>query len=122
MIFKVISAGMVIVFIASCAVQYNDPDPFTWVIAYGIAGVFSAMAVAGRFTGLVIPAGLIYLSWAMYNMPHIDSSEWLTTETSRESGGLMLSAIWMGVLALVWDRSRQRASTKTAQTASQSSS
>lgn len=106
MVFKVSSAGMVIVFIASCAVQYNDPDPFTWVIAYGIAGVFSAMAVAGRHTGLVIPAGLIYLAWAMYNMPHIDPSKWLTTETSRESGGLMLCAIWMGTLAIAWDRKR----------------
>ena len=53
MVFKVISAGMVIVFIASCAVQYNDPDPLTWVIAYGIAGVFSAIMVLGLVLGQV---------------------------------------------------------------------
>ena len=106
MIWKVICGAMLIVFFASCAVQYNDPDPWTWIIAYGIAGVFTALALADRLTALVIPAGLAYFGWAMYNMPHIDSSKWLTTETSRESGGLMLSAIWMGVLALAWYRKR----------------
>jgi len=109
MAFKALCGGMMVVFLASCAVQYNDPDPATWVIAYGIAGVFTAFALAGRLTPLVIPAGLIYLAWAMYNMPHIASSEWLHTETSRESGGLMISAIWMGVLSLAWYRKRHPA-------------
>ncbi len=102
MIFKAVCGGMLIVFFASCAVQYNDPDPGLWIAAYGLAGVFTGFALAGRLTPLVIPAGLAYFGWAMYNMPHIDSSEWLTTETSRESGGLMLSALWMSVLALAW--------------------
>jgi len=101
-IFKVINAGMILVFLASCIVQYNDPDPWVWVTAYGIAGVFTVLALAGRLTPLVVPAGLVYYGWAMYNMPHIDSSEWLTTETSRESGGLLISAFWMGVLGIAW--------------------
>ena len=102
MVFKSICGGMVVLFLASCAVQYNDPDPWTWITAYGIAGIFTVLALTGRPTPLVIPAGLIYLGWAMYNMPHIEASKWLHTETSRESGGLMISAIWMGVLALAW--------------------
>jgi hypothetical protein len=100
---------MIGMFIASCAVQYNDPDPIRWVTAYGLAGVFSGLALAGRLTPLVIPVGLFYLAWAMYNMPHIESSRWLTTEESRESGGLMISAIWMAVLAIAWYRKRHPA-------------
>ncbi len=110
MIFKGFCVAMIGVFLASCAVQYNDPDPATWVVAYGIAGVFTAFALAGRLTPLAIPAGLVYFGWAMYNMPHVPSSEWLHTETSRESGGLMISAIWMAVLALAWYRKRHPAS------------
>jgi hypothetical protein len=109
LVFNILSGGMLIVFAASCAVQYNDPDPGLWIVAYGVAGVFTAFALAGRLTPLTIPAGLIYLAWAMYNMPHVPSSEWLTTETSRESGGLMISAIWMAVLAIAWYRKRHPA-------------
>ena len=95
---------MILVFFASCAVQYNDPDPWLWIAAYGAAGVATAFALAGRHTPIVIVMGLAYFGWAMYNMPHIDSSEWLTTESSRESGGLMISAIWMFVLTVAWFR------------------
>ncbi len=106
MAFKALCTGMIVLFLASCAVQYNDPDPIRWCVAYGIAGILTAFALAGRVTPLVIPAGLLYLAWSMYNMPHIDPSKWLSTEESRESGGLMMSAIWMAVLTAAWYRKR----------------
>lgn len=106
MAFKALCAGMVVVFLASCAVQYNDPDPFVWIIAYGIAGVFTGFAFAGRLTPLVIPVGIVYLAWSMFNMPHIGPSNWLSNEEARESGGLMISAIWMAMLTAAWYRKR----------------
>lgn len=104
--FKLLCGFMLLIFAISCAVQYNDPDPWLWIATYGAAGVVTALALAGRHTALVIVMGLAYYGWAMYNMPHIDSSEWLTTETSRESGGLMISALWMAVLSVAWYRSK----------------
>ncbi len=109
MAFKIVCGFMVGIFLLSCAVQYNDPDPWTWIAAYGLAGVVTAFALAGRHTPLVILMGLAYYGWAMYNMPHISSDEWLTTETSRESGGLMISAIWMAVLSMAWYRHKHGA-------------
>lgn len=104
--FKILCGAMLLVFFASCAVQYNDPDPWLWILSYAAAGVVTALALAGRHTPIVIVMGLAYFGWAMYNMPHIESSEWLTTETSRESGGLMVSAIWMAVLSVAWYRNK----------------
>jgi hypothetical protein len=49
---------------------------------------------------------LAYFGWAVFNMPHIDPSIWLDTEASRESGGLMICAIWMAVLTAAWYRKR----------------
>lgn len=104
--FKILCGFMFLIFVISCAVQFDDPDPWLWIVSYGAAGVVTALAFAGRHTPMVIVMGLAYFGWAMYNMPHIDSSEWLTTETSRESGGLMISAIWMAVLAVAWYRNK----------------
>jgi len=107
--FKIACGVMLVVFLLSCAVQYNDPDPLTWIGLYGAAGVVTAFAMTGRHTPLVILMGLGYFGYAMYNMPHIAPGEWLTTETSRESGGLMICAIWMAVLTAAWYRRKHGA-------------
>jgi hypothetical protein len=104
--FQLFCGVMILVFLASCAVQYNDPDPLVWIVAYGLAGVVTGLALAGKYTVAVIPMGLTYFGWAMFNMPHIGPGEWLTTETSRESGGLMICAIWMAVLTAAWYRKK----------------
>lgn len=104
--YKLLCGFMAVIFLISCAVQYNDPDPWLWIAAYGLAGVVTGFALVGRHTPFVIPLGLAYYGWAMYNMPHVPSSEWLTTETSRESGGLIICAIWMAVLAVAWYRQK----------------
>jgi len=108
--FKIACGVMLLVFASSCAVQYNDPDPWLWIGLYGAAGIVTAFALAGRHTPLVTLMGLGYFGYAMFNMPHIGPGEWLTTETSRESGGLMISAIWMAVLTAVWYRRKHAAS------------
>jgi hypothetical protein len=97
---------MIAIFLLSCAVQYNDPDPWTWIAAYGLAGLVTAFALAGRYSPIVIPLGLAYFGWAMFNMPHVEPGVWLETETARESGGLMICAIWMAVLTAAWYRKR----------------
>lgn len=102
--FRIACVFMIGIFIVSCAVQYNDPDPWLWIGIYAAAGIVTAAVLAGYHTPVVIPMGLAYFGFAMFNMPHIAPGEWLTTETSRESGGLMICAIWMAVLTAVWYR------------------
>ena len=109
MAFKIACAFMVFIFLVSCVVQYNDPDPWLWIALYAASGVLTALAFAGRHTPLVVPMGLLYFGWAMYNMPHIAPGEWLTTESSRESGGLMVCAVWMAILTAAWYRHKHPA-------------
>ena len=104
--FRAACIAMILVFLLSCAVQYNDPDPWLWIAAYGLAGVATALALAGRHSPVTIVLGIGYFGWAMFNMPHVAPGEWLTTETSRESGGLMICAIWMAVLTAAWYRDK----------------
>jgi hypothetical protein len=95
---KILSGGMILLFIASCAVQYNDPDPFTWIAAYGAAGLITGLAMAGRESKLPWAAGAIYLAWALWNMPK-KGGNWFNIEEGRESIGLLICAVWMVVLA-----------------------
>ena len=107
MFFKVFGAGMIVLFLAACAVQYNDPDPIRWCAAYGSAGVLTAFALAGKHTRLTWLAGSIYLVWALWNMPKY-AGDWFHIEEGRESLGLTISAVWMAVLAAIGYRAKMR--------------
>ena len=106
MIFKILGAGMIVLFTAACAVQYNDPDPIRWCAAYGSAGILTGLALAGKHTRLPWLAGAMYLGWALWNMPKY-FGDWWHIEEGRESLGLTISASWMAVLAVVERRAHK---------------
>ncbi|TGN19342.1 transmembrane 220 family protein [Leptospira idonii] len=56
-LFKVINSSLALLFFASAALQYNDPDPIHWIFMYGLAGILCLLSVAGK-----IPSSLIYVS------------------------------------------------------------
>jgi hypothetical protein len=103
---------MVLVFVASAAVQYNDPDPTLWMLLYMAAAAlcvgwacgwvsrwwFAGMAVAAAFAALAVvntaPAGVDVWS-AVWDWQMNASG----SEIIRETGGLLLVAFWMAVLA-----------------------
>jgi hypothetical protein len=103
---------MVLVFVASAAVQYNDPDPIPWMLLYMAAAAlcvgwacgrvsrwwFAGMAVAAAFAALAVvntaPAGVDVWS-AVWDWQMNASG----SEIIRETGGLLLVAFWMAVLA-----------------------
>ena len=109
MVFRVACVFMIGIFGVSCAVQYNDPDPWLWIVAYGAAGAITALALWGKHSPLPVVAGIVFLAWSLWNMPGVAPNTWLENERARESGGLMICAIWMAVLTAVWYRKRHPA-------------
>ena len=101
-------------FLFAAAVQYNDPDPLRWMAIYGLAALACVLSLARRLPRLV-PAlvGVGALAWAGTLAPGVigrvsveelfQSYSMLseTVEEAREMGGLLIVAVWMGLLALV---------------------
>ena len=114
------NAIMLLMFVFSAAVQYNDPDPLAWMCIYGAAAVACGMEIR-RQAPLWLPASvaIIALGWAasLYSRARdvpIASlfAEWemrdINVEEAREMYGLLIIAVWMIVIAVA--RSTLRAS------------
>jgi hypothetical protein len=108
---------MAVLFAFAAAVQYNDPDPVRWMAVYGLAMLACGLSLAGRLPRpLPVLLGLGALIWAGTIAPGVvgrvsvrelfQSSGMLsaTVEEARETGGLLIVAMWMAVLALVGSR------------------
>ena len=97
-----------VLFIVFAAVQYNDPDPWIWIIAYALVGIICLSAI--KYT---IPKPLIFglillftiatacyvpliMNWISDGMPSILGEMKAATphiEWMREFLGLLLSTI-----------------------------
>lgn len=117
------NAIMLVMFLFSAAVQYNDPDPFVWMAIY-IAGAIVCVVEIRRRTPPGLPAtlALIALGWSAtiaYRARDVPISalfaEWemrnLRVEEAREMYGLLILGLWMIVIVAV----RHRRSPTTAQ-------
>lgn len=110
----VLRAASIIVGLLSllgAAVQYNDPDPLSWVLVYLAASIASFVRAMGRLPRAV-PAvvGVCALVWAGTLAPAVLSrGEFITMfgawemanagiEEAREFWGLVVIAGWMAVL------------------------
>jgi hypothetical protein len=105
---------MAALFLFAAAIQYNDPDPLRWMGIYGLAVLACALSLARQLPRLVpVLVGLGAVAWAGTLAPGVIGrvsvgelfqsygmlSE--TVEVAREMGGLLIVAVWMGLLALV---------------------
>lgn len=94
-----------LLFLYAAIVQYNDPDLLRWMAIYGAACLVSAL-YALRPTprwpsGAVASAAAI---WALILLPQVlRAGDYTGTEIERETGGLLIVALWMGFL---WTRRR----------------
>jgi hypothetical protein len=108
---------MVLAFVVSAVVQCNDPDPIPWMLMYTAAaglcvgwarGRVSRRWLAGASVAALL-AALAVLSAAPAGV-HVWSAMWdwqmkeSGSEIIRETGGLLLVAMWMAVLAR-WSKS-----------------
>jgi hypothetical protein len=103
---------MAAVFVYAAALQYNDPDPIRWAAIYLAAAAVCFLYVGGRLSWYVAGAiALIALAWAgtlafavwgqvspgqMFETWKMSN---LAIEEAREMTGLLIVAVWMGVLA-----------------------
>lgn len=109
----IVAIFIAIVFTLFAVVQYNDPDPLVWMAIYMlIAGVsvYSIFRPLGSF--ITIPLMLGYFIMAIYLWPDeyygitMPMSYRVEIELARESLGLALGGLALGVLYLVSYKSR----------------
>ena len=108
---RVMNVLFLLAYLASAAVQFNDPDPLRWVVMYGAAAA-CCMAWDRRWGPRTVPAVLagIALLWSASLLLAVPAdvalgrslTEWQMTtngsELVREVGGLWFVALWMAVL------------------------
>lgn len=117
-VWTVANGVMLLAFLFSVAVQYNDPDPVRWMAIYGAAAAVCAVELMRR-TGAVYPAivGAVALAWAASIAPRVlgvvrfadmfaeFEMKNAGVEESREMYGLLIVALWMATVAVaVWRR------------------
>lgn len=103
-----------LIFLLFAAVQYNDPDPFRWMMVYGDVSVVYILAIFGKYNrpivwlgiaAIVIWMGLLlpdFWNWVKIGSPNIAGQMKAETpyiEFTREFFGLMLAG-----LALAWQQ------------------
>lgn len=113
MFLRLLNAVMCLLFLVSCAVQINDPDPWVWIAMYGFCAIVSFAAMLGFHTILPLLSLLVLVPWFLVLMPK-EIGPWLQIETAREAGGLLFCIVWMIVLALVWRSRRRKAAVESA--------
>ncbi len=108
---RLMAAIMGFVFVAFASVQFNDPDPATWIAVYGAAAFLSLAAAGGRTWprfSLVFSLGV--LVWSLMLLPqvrHVTMAEIFGSfamktaaiEEAREGLGLLIVSVWTGILA-----------------------
>ncbi|WP_114780605.1 transmembrane 220 family protein [Botryobacter ruber] len=123
---KALNIFFVILFVAAAALQYNDPDPLTWIVLYLYGAVLCFMALRGKYLPVLYWAGLgVYLIYGLYlffdehgviswvrdhQAENIVQSMKATKpwiEETREFFGLLLLVIAL-VVNMAWLRRRQK--------------
>ena len=105
-------------FVFAVLLQFNDPDPVPWVIAYGTAAGIALAALLGKeVTWLATAAGAGFAIGALYFSPALGEApvaellvaemKTTTIEEAREALGLAICAGWMAVLAVRGWRARK---------------
>jgi hypothetical protein len=101
---------MAALFVLSMAVQYNDPDPFVWMLAYAVPASLCVTASLDRLAfRLAAVSAIAYATLAVYWLPSVlgvsvaalthigmDSQQ---DEEAREGLGLLIAAVWLSVMA-----------------------
>lgn len=110
---------MLLMFLFSAAVQFNDPDPLRWIGIYAAAAVVCGLEIRRRPSSLAaLAVAVIAFVWAgslyyrAHEVPIVSLfAQWemrdVRIEQAREMYGLTIVGFWMLVIASVgWKRAR----------------
>jgi hypothetical protein len=116
---KILNYVMAAAFLFSVIVQFNDPDPWLWMLIYGLAGAACVLAIGNRGSWIFPAAvGLVALVWALTLASQVIGKVAVgelfeafemkdeRVEVAREFGGLLIIVFWMAVL--VFDAQRRK--------------
>ena len=118
--FRMLNGLMAALFIFGVIVQYNDPDPLVWMLIYLAPAILCIVAaVRGSATGwATLGVTAIALLWSFvwsrgpalneyFHMFDYWEMKSPAAEEARETSGLLIIAVWMGVLSgHAWLRAR----------------
>ncbi len=115
-----------LVFVIGALVQINDPDPLIWISIYLVAAFLSGYVALGRYP--MIPLGIVtvlcFIGSMYYFPPSVSdwiAQEWeqqdltmktMDMEEARESLGLLLIAIVLGIAWFMGWRKKVRLKSK----------
>ena len=119
-IWTVANALMLLMFVFSTVVQFNDPDAPVWIGVYAAAAVLSGLEIRRRapFWG-ALALTLIAASWSAYISVRVNGvriaslfAQWemkdIHVEEAREMYGLLIVAAWMAAIAVAIRRRARR--------------
>lgn len=93
-------------FAVSAVVQYNDPDPWTWILIYSVAALVSFGFALGRMSfGVLLSLGIISLLGFFNTFPEkfegfeIGGGDIKNIEEGREAFGLLIISVIMFIYA-----------------------
>lgn len=97
---------LIVFYVLSAIVQYNDPDPLVWILSYLVPAALCYYRSLGKGDRvLYFGIGLVYLLWAINQFPPqwdglmLDNltMKTINVELGRESLGLGMCALGMGM-------------------------
>jgi uncharacterized membrane protein len=111
---RILDLTMALLFAFAAALQFNDPDPIRWIAMYAAA---CAVSLAMCFKRSVVPAiplavlviAIVWAALIAFGGPAASEYEHMfdawemkspSVEEAREASGLLIVAVWMGVLLI----------------------
>jgi hypothetical protein len=100
---------LVLLYVICAIVQYNDPDPLVWILAYLLPASVCLYRSKGKGDAtLYVALGVLYVLWAINQFPpqweglmfENLSMKTMNVELGRESLGLGLCAVGMFLCAI----------------------
>lgn len=101
-IMKIFSIVTISIWLVFAGLQWNDPDPWLWIPLYmSVVVLYAGILIYPKkknfwfgtslFLLVLFSAGTVFAAIQIQNLSFDD-------EVTREMGGLILSAVWSGIL------------------------
>ncbi|MEM6964734.1 MAG: transmembrane 220 family protein [Bacteroidota bacterium] len=115
---KIANIVLTVLFFLFAAAQLNDPDPWLWVVIYGLVGGVSAAAIVKKYNKLMIYFGIAVcvlgigilfpelISWIRMGTPNI--AETMKTDRPYIEFVREFFGLWICLAALVFHFFRMR--------------